>query len=86
MAPGRGPAPLGRRPKNINGETLNLGDEVIRSDNPPRFTTRRPHNFSHVVDHNLPGARFQIEEINFDYVKSTYILVNAGKIEETSQS
>ena len=54
MAPGSGPAPQGRKPKDRSGELLVApsasGDPVIvaRSD--------RPHDISYITDSNLPGA------------------------------
>ena len=63
-APGRGPAPLGRPPLPKNGLTI-VGPStsgmqppiIAMSDNPPRISLHRPHNFTHNVDNNLPGAR-----------------------------
>ena len=31
---------------------------VARADNPPNYKDRRQHNFAHVVENNLPVARF----------------------------
>ena len=56
FAPGRGPAPLGRRLKARSGTTT-VGNVDIMSENPPQYANRRPHNFTYVVDNNLPGAR-----------------------------
>jgi hypothetical protein len=63
LAGGRNPAPLGRPPLPRSGQTVTVdtgsGAEVVAmSDNPPRHQSRRPHDFSQVVDRNLPGARF----------------------------
>ena len=61
QAPGRGPAPLGRRLKDRSGETLEIatagGNVTVRPDNPPHNVRRRPHNFTYAVENNLPGAR-----------------------------
>jgi hypothetical protein len=61
LAPGRGPAPLGRHLKDRGSQSLQMataeGPVIIQSDNPPVYQNRRPHNFSHAVDKNLPGVR-----------------------------
>ena len=66
MAPGSGPAPQGRKPKDRSGESLaapsTSGQPVIlaRADNPPKVTRKRPHDFTYVLDNNLPGATLTI--------------------------
>ena len=62
MAPGSGPAPQGRKPKDRSGESLVApsasGEPVIVAvaDNPPKVSRKRPHDFSYITDRNLPGA------------------------------
>ena len=61
LAPGRGPAPMGRRLLDRSGQSVTVstasGSVTIRSDNPPIYQNRRQHKFSQVVANNLPGAR-----------------------------
>ena len=63
LAPGRGPAPMGRRLKDRSAETLTVltndgQTATIRGGNAPVHKERRTHNFTNIVDSNLPGARF----------------------------
>ena len=44
--------------KHFQEGTSSEGVFLARSDNPPKVSKKRPHNFSHVVDKNMPGARF----------------------------
>ena len=47
MAPGNGPAPLGRRFKDRRGEVVTLtGGQVARAGNPPVYQNRGPYNLT----------------------------------------
>ena len=57
MAPGSGPAPLGRRFKDRRGEVVTLtGGQVARAGNPPVYPNRRPHNLTLVISDNARSA------------------------------
>ena len=57
MAPGSGPAPLGRRFKDRRGEVVTLtGGQVVRAGNPPVYQNRRPHNLTLVISGNARSA------------------------------
>ena len=58
MAPGSGPAPLGRRFKDRRGEVVTLtGGQVVRAGNPPVYQNRRPHSLTLAISDNARSAR-----------------------------
>ena len=58
LAPGSGPAPLGRRFKDRRGEVVTLtGGQVVRAGNPPVYQNRRPHNLTLAISDNARSAR-----------------------------
>ena len=58
LAPGSGPAPLGRRFKDRRGQVVTLqGGQVVRAGNPPVYQNRRPHSLTLAISDNARSAR-----------------------------
>ena len=54
LAPGSGPAPLGRRFKDRAGQVAHLsGGQVVRAGKPPAYQERRPHSLKQAIEENV---------------------------------